>query len=65
MNCSIFNQRHAFHLVDPSIMPLLTSFACLVLTVGGVLFFHGYVGGIETVSFGLFFCTFLYVYLMT
>ena len=36
------SQRHAFHLVDPSIMPLLTSFAALTTTIGGVMYFHGY-----------------------
>jgi|TARA_X000001036_G_C20560336_1_gene758184 hypothetical protein len=37
-----YSQRHAFHLVDPSIMPLLTSLAALTTTIGGVMYFHGY-----------------------
>ena len=34
---SFFSQRHAFHLVDPSSLPLLTSIAALCLTTGSVL----------------------------
>jgi len=47
-----FTQRHAFHLVDPSILPFLTSISALCLTIGSVLFFHGYGGGLETTLFG-------------
>ena len=36
------SQRHAFHLVDPSAMPLLSSISALTLTTGSVLYFHGY-----------------------
>jgi hypothetical protein len=50
---SFFTQRHAFHLVDPSILPFLTSISALCLTTGSVLFFHGYSGGLETTLFGL------------
>lgn len=50
---SFLTQRHAFHLVDPSIMPLLTSLGALTLVTGGVLYFHGYILGIETTVFGL------------
>ena len=46
-------QRHAFHLVDPSAMPLLTSFAAFTLVTGGTMYFHGYIGGIETIAFGI------------
>jgi heme/copper-type cytochrome/quinol oxidase subunit 3 len=46
-------QRHAFHLVDPSVMPLLTSLAAFTLVTGGTMYFHGYIGGFETVVFGL------------
>lgn len=49
---SNFSQRHAFHLVDPSIMPLVTSFAALVLMVGAILFMHGHFLGFETFIFG-------------
>lgn len=51
---SFYTQRHAFHLVDPSVMPLITSFSAFVLVVGGVLFFHGYKLGFETTLFGFF-----------
>jgi heme/copper-type cytochrome/quinol oxidase subunit 3 len=50
---SEYTQRHAFHLVDPSILPFITAISALCLTLGSVLFFHGYVGGIESTFFGL------------
>jgi len=50
---SFYTQRHAFHLVDPSILPFLTSIGALSLTSGSVLFFHGYSLGLETTIFGL------------
>jgi heme/copper-type cytochrome/quinol oxidase subunit 3 len=46
-------QRHAFHLVDPSAMPFLTSVSALTLVIGGSMYFHGYILGIETTFFGL------------
>ena len=51
---SYYTQRHAYHLVDPSILPFLTSISALSLTLGSVLFFHGYTGGLESTLFGLF-----------
>ena len=51
---SLYSQKHAFHLVDPSIMPFITSLCCLTLTTGSVLYFHGYSGGLETTLFALF-----------
>jgi hypothetical protein len=51
---SFKTQRHAFHLVDPSVLPLLTSIGALSLTLGSVLFFHGFSGGLESTFFGLF-----------
>jgi hypothetical protein len=39
------NQRHGFHLVDPSPWPLIAAFSALMVTFGGVLYMHGYVGG--------------------
>jgi hypothetical protein len=51
---SFFAQRHAFHLVDPSALPLLTSISALCLTTGSVLFFHGYTMGLEATFFGIF-----------
>jgi len=49
-----FTQRHAFHLVDPSIMPLLSSLSCLVTALGAVLYFHGFIAGLNIQLFGLF-----------
>jgi len=51
---SCYTQRHSFHLVDPSIMPLVTSTTALTLTIGGVMYFHGYEFGFPTLLFGLF-----------
>jgi heme/copper-type cytochrome/quinol oxidase subunit 3 len=50
----LYMQRHAFHLVDPSIMPLLSSMSCLTTALGAVLYFHGYVAGFQIQMFGLF-----------
>jgi len=38
-------QVHPYHLVEPSPWPLGASFACLVLTIGGVLTMHNYILG--------------------
>jgi len=51
---SSYSQRHAFHLVDPSIMPLIASISVLCLTSGSVLYFHGFNGGVYTTAFGFF-----------
>jgi cytochrome c oxidase subunit 3 len=51
---SLYTQRHAFHLVDPSIMPLLSSLSALTLTTGSVMYFHGYAFGLQTTLFGFF-----------
>ena len=53
-NVFFFAQRHAFHLVDPSIMPLLSSLSCLVTALGAVLYFHGFIAGLNIQLFGLF-----------
>jgi len=39
------NQRHSFHLVDPSPWPLISAFSALMLTIGTAMFMHGYAGG--------------------
>jgi len=39
------NQKHGFHIVDPSPWPLMSSFAALMLTFGTVMYMHGYSGG--------------------
>ena len=51
---SFYTQRHAFHLVDPSVLPFITSISALSLTLGSVLYFHVYSGGLESTFFGLF-----------
>jgi hypothetical protein len=53
LSLMFYDQRHAFHLVDPSAMPLLTSFSALTLVTGGTMYFHGFIGGIEMVFFGI------------
>ena len=50
---SLYTQRHAFHLVDPSILPLISAISALCLTLSSVLYFHGYSGGFESTLFGL------------
>ena len=38
-------QKHPYHLVEPSCWPILTSFSLLVLVIGSVMFLHEYTGG--------------------
>ena len=47
-------QRHPYHLVDPSPWPLLASFGAFSATMGGVMYFHGYIGGGFSLSLGIF-----------
>lgn len=35
-------KQHPFHIVDPSPLPILTSFALLLLAAGGIMVMHGY-----------------------
>jgi cytochrome c oxidase subunit 3 len=51
--------RHSFHLVDPSPWPLISAGSALMLTVGGVLYMHGYAGGNFLWKFG--FCMILFM----
>ena len=48
-------QHFPFHLVDPSPWPILTSFSLLNLTIGAVLYMHGYKNGgiVLTIGFVL------------
>lgn len=48
------SSKHTYHLVTPSPWPLLTSFAALVLTFGGVMYFQGYLFGSLLLPLGLF-----------
>jgi hypothetical protein len=61
---SLLAQRHAFHLVDPSALPLLTSIGALCLTTGSVLYFHGYIGGLESSFFWFNMRFVMFFYLM-
>jgi len=54
----INNQRHPFHLVDPSPWPIVASFGALGMTFGGVLYMHGYLGGSFLAPLG--FCTVIF-----
>lgn len=53
------NQRHSFHLVDPSPWPIISGFSALLLTFGGVLYMHGYAGGSFLVQFGFLMILFM------
>jgi len=44
---------HPFHLVDPSPWPFFISIACLILTNGLVMYFHGFKFGLSMLIFGL------------
>jgi len=44
--------KHSFHLVDPSPWPLFSAFSALMVTFGGVLYMHGYLGGSFLLKFG-------------
>jgi len=47
------NQRHPFHLVDPSPWPLTASMGAFGLTFGGVMYMHAYTGGWFLMTVGL------------
>jgi len=47
------NSKHSFHLVDASPWPIVSAFAALMTTFGGVLYMHGYIGGNFLFRFGL------------
>jgi cytochrome c oxidase subunit 3 len=53
------NQKHSFHLVDPSPWPLISAFSALMLTFGTVLFMHGYNNGFFLLQFGFFMILFM------
>lgn len=48
----MLSQKHEFHLVDPSPWPFTAAVGALTLTVGGVLYMHGYSNGFETLRYG-------------
>ena len=45
-------QRHLYHLVDPSPWPLVGGISVLLLTTGGVMYMHSYIGGGYLLSLG-------------
>jgi cytochrome c oxidase subunit 3 len=47
------NQKHGFHLVDPSPWPIVAAFGSLGLVFGGVLFMHSFSGGVSLMFSGL------------
>lgn len=47
------NQHHRFHIVTPSPWPLIASIGALMLTVGAVMWFHGYTSGNSLMNSGL------------
>jgi len=48
------NAKHLYHLVTPSPWPIVTAFAAFILTVGAVMYFHGYLYGNILWPLGLF-----------
>ncbi len=53
------NSKHSFHLVDVSPWPIISAFSALMVTFGGVLYMHGYVGGTFLFRFGLLMLIFM------
>ena len=45
-------QKHPFHLVDPSLWPLLVSFSLLTMAIGAVMYMHAYPNGGFILSLG-------------
>ena len=45
-------QKHPFHLVDPSLWPLLVSFSLLTMAIGAVMYMHAYPNGGFMLSLG-------------
>ena len=48
------NQRHPYHLVDPSPWPFLGSMGAFALTFGTVMYMHNYSLGLALSLFGFF-----------
>jgi cytochrome c oxidase subunit 3 len=48
------NQKHPYHLVDPSPWPFLASIGAFALTFGTVMFVHNYSGGWTLLLMGVF-----------
>ena len=52
-NFQYIKPRHSFHLVDPSPWPLVVSLGAFMLTTGGVLYMHKFIGGDRLLLTGL------------
>jgi len=48
------NQKHPFHLVDPSPWPLVAAIGGFTMTSGGVMYMHNYIGGGSIFLLGVF-----------
>jgi len=53
------NQKHGFHLVDPSPWPIFTAFGTLGLAFGILMFMHNFSGGVSLMFSGLFMLIFV------
>jgi len=53
------DQKHPFHLVDPSPWPLVASIGGFTLTSGLVMYMHSYAGGSSVLSLGFFIILFV------
>lgn len=50
---SVNKQLHGYHLVDPSPWPFVGSMACLMTTLGGVMYMHSVIGGAGVLFSGI------------
>jgi cytochrome c oxidase subunit 3 len=53
------NQKHSFHLVNPSPWPIIAAFSAFMLTFGSALYMHGYSNGNFLWRFGLLMILFM------
>lgn len=55
------NQKHSFHLVDPSPWPLVAAIGGLSATSGGILYLHNYMFGYELLHLGVIIITYVMI----
>jgi len=53
------NQKHSFHLVDPSPWPIIAAFSAFMLTTGTAMYMHGYKNGFSLLTLGFFMILFM------
>ena len=58
---SAADQKHDYHLVDPSPWPIVTSLATLVTAVGAVFYFHSEAMWLMVIGFFIFMLLLFYV----